>query len=53
MEQLWADLKEFDPRMHRRARMGVVGMATNLPGEWGKKTTIGIYHVAQKLVKFN
>ena len=53
LEQLWEDLKEYDPRMYRRARMGVVGLATNLPGEWGKKTTLGIYHVAQKLVKFN
>lgn len=53
MEQLWSDLKDFDPRMYRRARMGVVGTATNLPGDWGKKTTIGLYHVAQKLVKFN
>ena len=53
LEQLWEDLKQFDQRMYRRARMGVMGLATNLPGEWGKKTTIGIYHVAQKLVKFN
>jgi hypothetical protein len=45
MEQLWADLKEFDPRMHRRARMGVVGMATNLPGEWGKKTITTTQHI--------
>lgn len=53
LEQLWDDLKEFDQRMYRRARMGVMGLATNLPGEWGKKATLGIYHVAQKLVKFN
>ena len=53
LEQLWSDLKEFDPRMYRRARKGVMGLATNLPGEWGKKATLGIYHVAQKLVKFN
>ena len=51
--QLWEDLKEVDLKMYRHARMGVVGLATNLPGEWGKKATLGIYHVAQKLVKFN
>ncbi|MDI9591343.1 MAG: glycosyltransferase family A protein [Acidobacteriota bacterium] len=53
LEELWSELKEYDVRMYRRARMGMVGLATNLPGEWGKKTTLGIYHVAQKLVKFN
>ena len=39
--------------MYRRARRGAIGMLTNLPGEWGKKLTIGAYHVAQKVVKFN
>ncbi|MBR3236050.1 MAG: glycosyl transferase, partial [Atopobiaceae bacterium] len=53
MNDLWEELKQFDSRMYRRARMGMVGLATNLPGEWGRKATIGIYHVAQKLVKFN
>lgn len=53
LEQLWETLKEFDARMYRHARMGVMGLFTNLPGEWGKKTTLGLYHVAQKLVKFN
>jgi glycosyltransferase involved in cell wall biosynthesis len=53
LQELWDDLKDLDAKMYRKARMGVVGVATNLPGEWGQKTTIGIYHVAQKLVKFN
>jgi hypothetical protein len=39
--------------MYRRARMGAVGTATNLPTKAGEKATIGIYRVAQKLVKFN
>lgn len=53
LESLWSELKDFDLRMYRRAHMGMVGLLSNLPGEWGKKTTIGLYHVAQKLVKFN
>ena len=53
LNDLWEELKSFDVRMYRRARMGMVGLATTLPGEWGKRATIGIYHVAQKLVKFN
>lgn len=53
LEALWADLRAFDERMYRRARYGVVGLATNLPTEAGEKATIGVYHLAQKLVKFN
>ena len=39
--------------MYRRARRGIIGMATNLPGAFGKKVTVGVYRLAQKLVKFN
>jgi hypothetical protein len=39
--------------MYRRARKGIVGLATNLPGAYGTKVTLFLYHVAQKLVKFN
>ena len=53
LEALWAELKAYDPRMYRRARHGVVGLVTNLPGEVGKMITLGGYHVAQRVVKFN
>lgn len=52
-EELWRHLKAYDKRMYRRARMGVVGIATNLPTKVGEKFTLGIYRVASKLVKFN
>lgn len=52
-EALWLHLKHYDKRMYRRARMGAVGTATNFPTKVGQKFTIGIYRVAQKLVKFN
>lgn len=52
-DALWEELKEFDPRMYKRTRRGLLGMATNIPSKAGEKTTIGIYRVAQKLVKFN
>ena len=50
---LWTELKNYDKRMYRRVRMNFLGMASTLPGKVGNKTTIGIYHLAQKLVKFN
>ncbi len=53
LARLWAELKEYDPRMYRHARRGIVGTFTNLPTSAGDKVTIGLYHVAQRLVKFN
>ncbi len=51
--QLWDDLKAYDDRMYRHARFGLLGLGTNLPGSLGKKTTIGFYHLASKIFKFN
>ena len=53
LKALWDELKAYDSRMYRRAKHGVVGIATNLPGKVGEKITIGGYRVAQKVVKFN
>ena len=53
LQSLWDELQGYDPRMYRKAKHGVVGLATNLPGELGKKITLGSYRVAQKVVKFN
>ena len=53
LRELWRELKSYDDRMYRRARRGAVGVATNLPTKAGTKATIGIYRIAQRLVKFN
>ena len=50
---LWTELKNYDRRTYRRVRKNFLGMASTLPGKMGNKATIGIYHLAQKLVKFN
>ena len=50
---LWAELKAYDEKMYRKARRGVIGIGTNLPGKLGEKTTIGMYHLASKIFKFN
>ena len=39
--------------MFWRAREGVIGLASNLPGKVGNDITILIYRAAQKIVKFN
>ena len=53
LKAIWCELQHYDEKMYARARRGLVGIATNFPTETGKKVTIGIYHIAQKLVKFN
>lgn len=53
LQKLWDELKAYDRRMYRRARHGVVGLATNLPGTVGRALTLAGYRAAQKLVKFN
>ena len=53
LERLWQDLHDYDRRMWRRCRLGLIGQATNLPGRLGSKTTIGLYRLADKFVKFN
>ncbi len=53
LQKLWQELHDYDRRLWRRCRLGVVGSATNLPGPLGTKATIGIYRIAQRAVKFN
>ena len=53
LKTLWADLKAYDEQMYRHARYGVIGLFTNLKGRVGNKTTIGLYHLASKIFKFN
>ena len=53
LKTLWSDLKDYDAQMYRHARYGVIGFFTNLKGRMGDKTTIGLYHLASKIFKFN
>lgn len=51
--EIWHHLKEFDTKMYKHARMGVIGTATNLPTKVGKKFTIYAYRLTAKFMKFN
>lgn len=53
LERLWAELREFDERMYRHARWGLLGIGTNLPGHLGDRVTVGAYHLASRIFKFN
>ena len=50
---LWAELHDYDRRMWRRARLGICGLATNLPGRGGKLATVVIYRTVAKIFKLN
>ena len=53
LDRLWDDLRDYDRRMWRRCRLGIMGQFSNLPGKVGGSITIGLYRIADKFVKFN
>lgn len=52
-KELWAYLKKQDKKLYRKLRHGFMGRTMNLPGKLGRKTSTGIYKIAQKFVQFN
>lgn len=52
-DQLWKDLKEKDPELYRKLHYRSLSMAGTLPGKGGRKLSVGLYHIAQKIYKFN
>ncbi|MGN0055115.1 MAG: glycosyltransferase family 2 protein [Atopobiaceae bacterium] len=53
LDELWNELRDYDIWMYRRIRYSLMGIYSTLPKGGGKKATIIIYRIAQKLVKFN
>ena len=52
-QRLWDELKVFDERMYKYTHNSAMARATSLPTKYGVKLTIGIYHAAANLFKFN
>ena len=52
-KELWAYLKDLNPRLYRRLRFGFLGQGVNLPGKVGRAITVAIYKLAHKLYGFN
>lgn len=50
---LWKRLYDQDKTLYRKVRHHLLGIAVNLPGYVGRKTTIGIYKAARKIFGFN
>lgn len=52
-DDLWAYLKNANPKLYPRIRRSVLNMGTNLPTELGRRVGIFGYRIAQKIFKFN
>ena len=48
-DELWAYLKDCDPKLYKRLRYAALSMV----GNWPKRLAISGYHLAQKIYKFN
>ncbi len=48
-DELWAYLKDRDPKLHKRLRYTALSMV----GNWPKRLALGGYRLARKIYKFN
>ena len=51
--ELWKTIKQMDPKLYRKLRIGFLGMTINLPGRAGRRVTVTAYKLSQKIVGFN
>lgn len=51
--ELWNYVKNKDPKLYFKLRIGLLGMTTNLPGKVGRMISVMVYKLSQKVVGFN
>lgn len=52
-KEVWDYLKERDGKLFARMRHGMLGTVMHLPGEGGRKITMGLYKAARRIFNFN
>ena len=52
-EELWAYIRQKNPKVFLRLRYGLLGNTMNLPGRSGRRISEFLYRLAQKVMKFN
>ena len=52
-KEIWAYLKEHNPKCYKSVRRHAINVFTNLPSKVGRSAGIAGYHIAQKIFKFN
>lgn len=50
---LWKYIKDTDIRLFHKLRRGIMGNTMNLPGKGGRKISVAVYRISQKVVGFN
>ncbi len=51
--ELWRFIRHTQPSLYVHMRNGLIGHAVNLPGPVGRKLTVKVYSLAQRLYGFN
>ena len=51
--ELWEYLRQKDVSLYRRCRLRTTNLGTNIPGYQGRKLSVKLYRLAQKIYKFN
>lgn len=51
--ELWNYVKDKDPKLYFKLRLGILGVTLNIPGKIGRTISVTAYKVAQKVVGFN
>ncbi len=52
-QDIWDYLKLKDEGLYKDLRKTLLNMGSNLPTEFGRKVGLSVYHLAQKIFKFN
>ncbi|MDR2374000.1 MAG: glycosyltransferase [Bifidobacteriaceae bacterium] len=49
----WRDVRDLSPALHRRLRWSLLGTMINLPGAFGRRTSLAGYRLARRVVGFS
>ena len=52
-KEIWAYLRQRQPKIYPHIRRSVLNIGTNIPTEFGRRLGLVGYHLAQKVFKFN
>ena len=51
--ELWEYLRQKNTSLYRRCRLRATNLGTNIPGYQGRRLSVGLYHLAKRIYKFN
>ena len=51
--ELWEYLRSVDKGLYHKLKYRALSAVSNIPGYQGRKVSVSLYHVAQKIYKFN